>query len=203
MSKQIVPTLALLGALVCAQAQAAVILQLDPPDGAVSGTPGATVGWGFSLSSDTDFLVVSGASFTAPAVFGSFTDYISASFFVVGPPPENSPLSQAFDPALMTGIGAFTLDPGAVAGRVGRGQIVLTYDLFSVSPNDINFDPDTDTLSTGNTVSADASVAVVPEPASLLLFATGLAGWVGWGNPNRRQRGKAVIGPGSKTADFG
>ena len=193
MLKQIVPTLALLGALSCAQAQATVILRLDPANGAVSGTPGATVGWGFSLSSDTGYLVVSGASFTAPPVFGSFTDYISQQFFVVGPPPERNPVSQTFDPILMTGIGSFAIDSNATTGSVVNNPIVLTYDLFSVSPNDINFDPDTDTLSTGNSVGADASVAVVPEPASLFLFAAGLIGWVGWGNPNRRRKGKAVI----------
>ncbi|TPW18542.1 MAG: hypothetical protein FD130_178 [Halothiobacillaceae bacterium] len=62
------------------------------------------------------------------------------------------------------------------------GQIVLNYDLYAVSPNDPLFDPGTDGLSFGNTLTADASVTVkastppppVPEPQSLLLLAVGL-----------------------------
>ncbi|MBY0484005.1 hypothetical protein, partial [Nitrosomonas sp.] len=40
----------------------------------------------------------------------------------------------------------------------------LTYDLFSRSPLDANFNPDTDTLSNGNVLSATASVTVSPVP---------------------------------------
>ena len=171
MLKQIVPTLALLGALVCAQAQATVILQLDPANGAVSGTPGATVGWGFTLSNDADYLVVTSASFSAPLSIGTFTDYISQQFFVVGPP-----LTQEFKPILMTGIGSFAIDSNATIGSVVNNPIVLTYDLFSVSPNDPSFDPDTDTISNSNIVTASASVRVIPEPASIVLFTVGLIG---------------------------
>ena len=171
MLKQIVPTLALLGALVCAQAQATVILQLDPANGVVSGTPGATVGWGFTLSNNADYLVVTSASFTAPLSIGTFTDYISQQFFVVGPP-----LRQEFDPILMTGIGSFAIDSNATIGSVVNNPIVLTYDLFSVSPNDPSFDPDTDTISNSNIVTASASVRVIPEPASIVLFTVGLIG---------------------------
>jgi hypothetical protein len=180
MLKHIISTLALLGTLFCAQAQATVILQLDPANGSVSGTPGATVGWGFTLSNDADYLVVTSASFTAPLSIGIFTDYISQNFFVVGPPPETSPVSQAFDSTLITGIGSFAIDLNALAGGVVNNPIVLTYDLFSVSPNDLAFDPDTDTISVGNIVTAGASVEVVPEPATVFLFLAGLFGLSAW-----------------------
>lgn len=188
MSKHIIPSLALLGALFCAQAQGTVILQLDPVGGAISGTPGATIGWGFTLTSDADYLVVTSASFNAPVSAGFFTDFISQNFFVVGPPPETSPVTQAFDPILMTGIGSFAIDPNAPTGSIVNNPIVLTYDLFSVSPNDPLFDPDADTLSVGNIVTASASVTVIPEPAPVFLFLAGLFGLSAWKKPTKDTR---------------
>jgi len=174
-----------LSTLFCAQAQATVLLQLDPVGGAISGQPGETIGWGFTLSNDTDYLVVTSASFNAPSSMGSFTDYISqpSNFFVVGPPPESSTVSQVFDQTLMTGIGSFTIDPTAMIGSVVNSSIVLTYDLFSVSPNDPSFDPDVDTLSNGNLVTATASVSVVPgvavpEPSTIFLIVLGFLGMI-------------------------
>lgn len=180
MLKQIVQFLLLLSTLLCAQVQATALLQLDPIGGAISGKPGKTVGWGFTLTNDTNFLIVTGASFNSSTYLGVFTDFISqpSNFFVVGPAPESSSVSQAFDQVLKTGIGSLAIDANALVGSIANGQIVLTYDLFSVSPNDPNFNPDSDTISTGNILTANASVSVVPEPASILLFGVGLMGLV-------------------------
>jgi hypothetical protein len=182
MLKRIIQFLLLLSTLLCAQVYATVLLQLDPLGGALSGEPGETVGWGFTLSSDTNFLVVTSASFNSPTSLGVFTDYISqpSNFFVVGPAPESSSFSQRFDSTNMTGLGSFAIDPNAFIGSVAAGQIELTYDLFSVSPNELSFNPDTDTVSVGNILTASASVAV-PEPASIFLFVVGLLGLMGAG----------------------
>ena len=50
------------------------------------------------------------------------------------------------------------------------GQVVLTYDLYSVSTNDPNFDPIADLISKGNQIGTFGEVDVVPEPGSLLLL---------------------------------
>lgn len=161
-------------------AQAAVTFQLDPASGAISGQAGNTVGWGFSLSNTENFLVVTSASFEPTTDLGTFTDFISApdNFFVVGPGlGASTTWSQTFDASKQTGLGSFAISSTAT-GTSAFGQIILNYDLFTVSPLDSNFNPDTDTLSNGNLISSNASVTntVVPVPAAAWLFLTGLGG---------------------------
>ena len=190
MLKRLLLLSALVGILFHATAQAATVLQLDPLGGAISGLPGSTIGWGFSLSNTENYLVVTSAAFESATTLGTFTDFISASnFFVVGPAPSASTVwAQTFNASTQTGIGSFTINPGAAPGSVANGQIVLSYDLFSRSPLDALFNPDTDTLSNGNLVTANASVTtVVPLPAAVWLFGSALVGLVGFGR--RRQEG--------------
>ena len=168
---------ALVGSLFCTVAQATTVLTLAPAGGAIVGMPNASIGWGFNLLNDENFLVVTSASFETAAAWGSFTDFISASnFFVVGPGPSGSTVwAQQFDAATQTGIGSFVIDKGTPKGSVASGSIVLSYDLFSRSPLDENFNPDTDTVSNGNLLSAAASVTVaVPEPATWAVLLAGL-----------------------------
>lgn len=177
MIKRILKSMALASALFCAVSQAAPTLTLTPAGGAISGAPGATVGWGFTLTNPTDYLVVTSAIFTPVTTLGTFTDFVSTfNFFVVGPAPDSTSVSQTFDVLSQTGIGSFAIDAGAAVGAVASGQIALTYDLFSLSPNDPLFDPGRDGLSFGNTLAANASVTVspIPEPGNVLLLTTGL-----------------------------
>ena len=174
---------ALVGSLFCTVAQATTVLTLAPAGGAIAGMPNASIGWGFNLLNDENFLVVTSASFETAAAWGSFTDFISASnFFVVGPGPSGSTVwAQQFDAATQTGIGSFVIDKGTPKGSVATGSIVLSYDLFSRSPLDENFNPDTDTVSNGNLISAPASVTVaVPEPATWASLLAGLGVMMLW-----------------------
>lgn len=170
-------------------ALASPMLTLDPVNGAITGLPGQTVGWGFTISNNSDFLVVSSSDFCVGPIMspcanplGTYTDFIGPAFIVVGPPPESSSVTQVFDNVLQTGIGSLAINAGASLGALASGEIVLTYDLFSVSPNDPNFNPDTDTVATGLSLLAPTSVSVgtqpgtAPEPATLALFGIGLAG---------------------------
>ena len=167
---------ALMGMLFSITAQAAPTLQLDPPGGAISGSPGSTIGWGFSLSNTENYLVVTSAAFESAATLGTFTDFISAAnFFVVGPAPSASTVwAQPFDATMQLGIGSFAIDPGTPLGSVASGQIVLTYDLFSRSPLDTLFNPDTDTLANGNVLTAFSSISAVPEPETWSIMLTGV-----------------------------
>jgi hypothetical protein len=165
--KRIAPMLFLVGLLIPA-AHANTILTVTPST--ISGAPGSTVGWGFTIFNDTNYLVVSSAAFTPASPLGTFTDFIAQfNFIVVGPAPEATSVSHAFNLNALTGIGSYAISSAAPSGSVIAGQIVLSYDLFSRSPNDPNFDPNTDTVSTGNPLSGAAQVNVgstVPEPAS-------------------------------------
>ncbi|MEO8593734.1 MAG: PEP-CTERM sorting domain-containing protein [Candidatus Solibacter sp.] len=145
------------------------------PGGTVGDFPGTTVGWGFTITNTTDYLVVTGSQFSpAPfAFFGSYQDLIGTGpLIVLGPSPEPQTLTELFNLSLGTGVGAFHIAATA-AGRLD-GQLIVDYALFSVDPNDPNFDPDTDLLVADAQLSAPVSVFATPEPASLLLIAPGL-----------------------------
>lgn len=163
--------LALAISLAVSQAQA-VSLSLDPPSGALNGAPGETVGWGFTLTNDSNYyLVVTGADFLHQSpTLGSFTDLVGPQYLVLE--PDNT-LTQAFDASMQQGIGQFVLNLDAPVNSLISGQISLSYDLFSTDPTLDNFDSIRDTISTGNTVAAPASVAV-PEPATALLMVAGV-----------------------------
>ena len=161
-------------------------LTLDPLNGAITGSANSTVGWGFTITNlGSSWAVVTSTDFcvgviTSPCSnsFGTYTDFAGPQFILVGPSPENSTFTQAFDNATQQGIGSFFINPSSV-GTV-FGQIVLTYDLFSQDPLSENFDPIVDTESVGNYLVNDASVTVgtvtaTPEPPSLLLLAFGVA----------------------------
>ncbi len=162
-------------------AGAGTVLTLDPWGGALAGNPGDTVGWGFTFYNDANYALVTSSDYITTTGVGTYTDLISAVFQVVGPSPESPSWTQAYDPLTPAGMGSYLIDPLAAPGASSTGVIQLTYDLYSVSPNDGLFDPGADLVSSGNTISADASIDVtqpqysgVPEPA-LGLWA-GLAG---------------------------
>jgi hypothetical protein len=183
--------IALLSTLCCTATQAATSFQLDPVGGSVSGEAGLTVGWGFTLINTENYLVVTSASFDSPSTLGNFTDYISApdNFFVVGPGLGGSTIwAQNFHAGDQTGVGGFSINAGAAPGDTAFGEIVLTYDLFAVNPNNPIFNPDTDGISFGNRLSASATVTTaVPEPGESAL-AAGLLSLTGYALSRRRYR---------------
>jgi hypothetical protein len=168
-----------------------VTLTLDPANGALTGPAGSIVGWGFTLNSGSDFAIVSSSDFCVGVIsspcsnsFGTYTDFTLAQFIVSGP----ASVSETFDNTLQTGLGSFLINPGSTGTIVG--EIVLTYDLFDVDPNSLNFDPTADAISYGNYATAAASVTVgksgtggggtggggttsAPEPGVAILLAAG------------------------------
>jgi hypothetical protein len=152
----------------------------------VVGPAGSTVGWGFTLTNlGVDFAVITGSDFcvgvpTSPCSnsLGTYTDFIGTQFLVIGPAPESTTLSQSFNNNTQTGLGSFLINSGG-SGTLA-GELLVSYDLFSVDPNALNFDPTTDTLSVGNFLTSAASVTVgtvtvpTPEPATAGLLLGGL-----------------------------
>ncbi len=130
----------------------------------------------------------SNCSPTGPNPVGSYLDFVGPQSPVVGPssgPPDNNPnggpmdmtmLTESFNNGMMTGTGSFTIKMNALSGLMTIGQLVITYDLYSRSPNNINFDPTTDLISTANFFAPNAEVDVVPEPGTWLLLGSTLAG---------------------------
>ena len=59
---KILPIGFLAGCLFLAPAAQSATLTLDPTDGALTGLPGTTVGWGFTFINDTDFALITGTA---------------------------------------------------------------------------------------------------------------------------------------------
>jgi hypothetical protein len=171
------------------------VLTLDPTDGALTGPAGSTVGWGFTLTSGgSDFAVISGSDFCVGAVaspcsnsFGTYTDFAGPQYIVVGNNPGESPVTETFDNSAQTGMGSFAINPTST-GTIS-GDIVVSYDLYSVDPNSSAFNPELDTISNGDMLFAPASVTVgsstgtngsgtVPEPETFPLLLAGFAALV-------------------------
>src|ERR1017187_3647240 len=110
--------------------QAGPVLTLDPADGALSGQPGQSVAWGFTLTNDTNYLVVNQANYVTATPLGTFTDFISGFFVVIGNGPfAVSSWTQLGDAGSQTGIGSYAIDPSTLLGSFSAGSIEVSYDL--------------------------------------------------------------------------
>ncbi len=191
--KNIIPLLAVTALAVSIPVHAAPVLTVTPASGTISGLQGSTVGWGFTITNTVNYLEVTSSEFCSNPVslpfcsastVGTYTDIVGSESnpVIVGPSPESSSVTQAFNNSAQTGFGAFKIAATAANGATDSGQLVLTYDLFSVSPNDGNFDPGADTISTDNFLKANATINVnpavptVPEPGSFGFLVLALGG---------------------------
>ena len=166
-----------------------VTLTLDPVGGTVSGSPGDTVGWGYTLDNNTsDYLLVSSSSFCeagqdplfttcSPALGAStYTDFTSSNFILIA--PGNS-ASATFDASTLSGVGAYAIDPLVTSGS-DSGFITVIYDLFDADPTAGGNQIPQDNGLLDWEVSASAEVEVtggtspVPEPATAGLVVAGL-----------------------------
>jgi hypothetical protein len=161
----------------------AEMLAITPPGGAVTGSPGQTVGFGFTITNDTVYYQLFDASYFCepsqdPAFtpctqsLGTYKDYIANNGTVVAP---MSMLSESFNANTMTGFGAYAISPTASPGAVDTGNLVATYMEYQGDP----FSGGTQ-VSGDIELSAPASVSVipastVPEPsAGTMIIAAGL-----------------------------
>ena len=104
---------------------AAPVFTLTPADGAISGAPGSTVGWGFSLTSDSSrWLTVVGSLLLTESdpSLGFYTDYIGG---LGGPlnfalPPHDPQWTLRFYEANAEGVGGYTIERRASLGTSSR-----------------------------------------------------------------------------------
>ena len=169
--------------------QGAGTMTLIPASGDLSGTPGTTVGWGFSLTGDADYyLMFSDITYSSLAGWGDFAGYLTdLGSFIVAP---GATVTHPFDAGLETGVGSFSIHTDANPYFMTTGIIDATYGLFRVSPDDQSFNRRTDIISRDNRFSNPASVTVdqVPEPTTFLLLGIGLGGLAFW----RRREGRTA-----------
>jgi hypothetical protein len=180
-------SLALAG-LVRAGALDTLTVTLDTPSGALTGNPGATVGWGFTATWTPGLDPTYWASITsvnlidqtnAVGVFDGFVDFMSPQGgpfdYAFAPSGPNATWTQAFDAVSQGGVGAYTIRADAVPLALDTGYIQITYDVF-----------DGDPLLGGQQQGGDQTIAVpysvqvaavseVPEPGAWLLVGPCLA----------------------------
>jgi hypothetical protein len=164
-------------ALFVGTAQADIIIVLDPPNGALFGNPGGTVGWGFSITPDpSDFATIDSVqlAFDSNPALGVFTDFLGPQG---GPnqgfiPPASGNWTQSFDLASGQGLGSYQISSSAQIGDRDTGRLAVFYDLYSADPSVC---PSCYIQTNENDISF--SVTATPEPGSALLLVAGLAGF--------------------------
>jgi len=166
----------------------------------ISATPGSTIGWGFTNSSDVHYLTVMNVALLPLPSIGTFNDMLSVRpVFEVGPAPSPAlSVTEGFDIGLGAGIASFEIDAGAPIGSVAFATLYVVYNLYTVSPNfNPLFDPfdPLHTYAEGLTFEIPVTVTVldpaaVPEPAT---FGTVLVSLVtAWGYARYRGRNGTV-----------
>jgi hypothetical protein len=176
--------LAVLMVLACAPSTEAAPFELLPADGAIGGEPGSTIGWGYELTNEsTDWLVFTGIN--ADAFLYATPDSSLFDFPILAP---GASASVAYDPGLLQGLFQLTWDALAPVGFTNSGLFLLSAEFWDGDPfgdgSFIDFAPDFTAAYSATVTGA----APVPEPATLLLMASGLGATGLLGRRRRRQR---------------
>jgi hypothetical protein len=159
-----------------------VIFTLDPADGHLAGAAGTSVGWGYTISSTSNY----DASNDIPA-------FVSIDYFSFG---DETPVGLFSEPGVPSAVATdgfpivvpwspgvsglqYDIDAGALVGAATEGAMTLTYDVYS------DADP-VDAIGSSLTVNAQFSgldanaevfvngpAATVPEPGAATLFVLG------------------------------
>lgn len=155
---------------------------LLPADGAITGAPGETIGWGYSLSnySLTDWLLV---GFPSADPFVNATPDASVFDFPILAPGETRVVAYtpASDGAFGSGLYQITWNETAPIGTIETGSFTLSADFYDADPFDFESEQIAQFLREAipQTVTYSASVipapTSVPEPATLVLTGAGLA----------------------------
>jgi|SRR5579864_3228741 len=167
-------------------ARAGAVVALDPPDGVIPGAPGATVGWGFTVTNGTNWISIDSVTIeneTSPlgGIGGGFTSYMDLlggfSSGVTAPSQMWTLPYSTGSPG--TGIGQYAIDPGTALGSSDSGDFVIFYDEFSSDPNTCGgCFLDTlqmfDSNAQAPAFTINVTSAAVPEPAPVLLVIAGV-----------------------------
>jgi hypothetical protein len=148
---------------------AAATITIDPVSGIVTGSPGDTVGWGFSAY-NTD--LIQWISFSQSVLINETNPLLGLYTDLIGPQggpnnfslDPNSTWSQGFDLGNQSGLGFFLIDPSAIVGSSDSGLIRVFFNLEDGTPDSIDLP---------FTVQVQASG--VPEPGSWCLLLLGVA----------------------------
>jgi len=157
----------ILGAFAAAALHAAPILTLLSPGADLTGAPGGLVSWNLRIDNLGNWMLINDIRYQTLTPVGTFFDLIT---------PVALPLSPT---GSISGELAYSLDSLVPLGTLSTGQLIMTYTMTAVDPDDPGFDPDTDIILDNAEIGVDASVtiaeAAIPEPSTLALGALGLS----------------------------
>ena len=162
--------------LVCAVSPLAadsIVFITLPMNGNVTGIAGSTVGWGYSITnnSDTDWFVP-----TALNPDSSFSNGTPTLLFDFPDLAPDTTASETFDPVNGIGLYEFAWDASAPEGFINSGNFVLSGEWWDGDPlNGGNFIADAIDTSTAYSASVGSiATGSTPEPSSIVMM---LAGW--------------------------
>jgi hypothetical protein len=180
-----------------------ISIQLRPLNGSVSGEPGATIGWGFTVnwtSTNNDWISFTGSSLgsvatgggeTNPALNAHYVDYIGQQGGPVDFGLAPGTWTEAFD-RVSQGVGAYTIsnDPSvAFLGAQDTGQITFAFQVYAGDPTTADQIGDASYSYYGSSTAFSAEVTLTPEPGHLGPIVCGGAALVLLGLRRRRTAG--------------
>jgi hypothetical protein len=152
-----------------------LVFTVLPPD--ISGSPGETIGWGYSITNNStaDYLDITNVDSSLFTIGSADSTPFIFSFVTIAPGETEM---QAYDPANILGLFEVAIDPNATLGAMDSGFFGL-YGAFC-DPSDPtcaeNGDSPSTPLATGEysaTVTPPRGTPI-PEPSSMLLLLCGI-----------------------------
>jgi hypothetical protein len=157
---------------------------LLPVDGNVAGPPGSTVGWGYSITnnSDTDWFVPT--DLNTDSSFSNGTPTLLFDFPDLAP---DTTAAETFDPVNFIGLYELLWDPSAPGGSVNSGNFVLSGEWWDGDPlNGGNFIADAIDTSAPYSATVSSISSSTPEPSGVVMMLAGLGLLVLSGTRRRR-----------------
>jgi hypothetical protein len=143
-----------------------------PTDGDVTGLPGETVGWGYTITNDssTDWLVLT--DLVAGDFLNGTPDAFLFDFPVLAP---GGTVTEAFNPISDTGLYSLQWNSDAPIGFTDAGNFIASAEFYSGDPlSGGSFVADASDLSAPYSAIVGSGGATVPEPSSFYLVVSGM-----------------------------
>jgi hypothetical protein len=157
----------------CPLAADSLTFSLLPPGGTVTGSPGSTVGWGYSITNNStlDWFIATGLNPDS-----SFSDGTPLSLFDFPNIGPGASAVESFDSVNSIGLYQFSWDPSAPSGDSNSGNFALSGQWWDGDPlNGGNFIANAIDTTAMYTAIVDNSTSS-PEPMSAFLALAGLVG---------------------------
>lgn len=182
-------------------------ITLNPLNGAIDETAGATPGWGFTVNwvATDNYISFTGSSLGSIAADGNesnesllagYTDFIGAQSAPDGIALSNGTWTEVFNGSAQTGVGSYQIADDAPPSAEDTGQLTFDFDVYSGDPAEDSGAAYLGSYSyygssTAFSVTVDGQTSETPEPGTtwLLPGALGLIVMAGFRKQRRSRSG--------------